>query len=77
MEKKTEYSDALWILGKNEFELDISQTIYEMAHVSRPTNRVHENESDCDPNMLGYTINDSEVESKKQMDPRWDALKKL
>ena len=74
---ETEYSDALWILGKNEFELDISQTIYEMAHVSRPTNRVHENETDCDPNMLGYTMNDIEEESKKQTDPRWDALKKL
>ena len=74
---KTEYGDTLWILSKNEFELDISQTIYELAHLSRPPHQVHENENDCDPKMLGYTSNDSREESKKLTDPCWDALKNL
>jgi len=75
--EKTEYNDALWILSKNEFELDLSQTIYELAHLARPPHQVHENESECDPNMLGYTSNDLIEESKKLTDPRWDALKNL
>ena len=75
--EKTEYNDALWILSKNEFELDLSQTIYELAHLARPPHQVHENESECDPNMLGYTSNDLTEESKKITDPRWDALKNL
>ncbi|HIO16765.1 MAG TPA: DUF177 domain-containing protein, partial [Flavobacteriales bacterium] len=67
----------LWILGKNEYDLDLSQIIYEMSHLALPCNKVHENESDCDPNMLGYTLNESEEESEKPSDPRWDALKNL
>ena len=27
--EKTEYSDSLWILGKNEFELDLSQNEFD------------------------------------------------
>jgi|TARA_B110000908_G_C10137723_1_gene395269 uncharacterized protein len=75
--EKTEYNDTLWILSKNEFELDLSQTIYELAHLARPPHQVHESESDCDPKMLGYTMNDSIEESKRLTDPRWDALKNL
>ena len=74
---KTEYGDSLWILNKNEFELDLSQTIYELAHLSRPPHQVHENENDCDPKMLGYTSNDSREESEELTDPCWDALKNL
>jgi uncharacterized metal-binding protein YceD (DUF177 family) len=75
--KNTEYNESLWILSKNEFELDISQTIYELAHLARPPHQVHENENDCDPAMLAYTSHDSIEESKKLTDPRWDALKNL
>jgi len=75
--EKTEITETLWILGKNEYDLDLSQIIYEMSHLAIPSNKVHENESDCDPNMLGYTLNESEEESEKPSDPRWDALKNL
>jgi len=75
--EKTEISDELWIMGKNEYEIDVSQIIFEMAHLARPTHQVHANVSDCDPSMLDYTDDDSEETSKKQSDPRWDALKNL
>ena len=76
--KETEYNESLWILSKNEFELDLSQTIYELAHLARPPHQVHKNEQDCDPEMLAYTSHDSTIEeSKKLTDPRWDALKNL
>ena len=48
-----------------------------MSHLARPTNQVHENESDCDPDMLAFINKDSEEESEKPIDPRWDVLKNL
>ena len=73
----TEIGDDLWILGKNEIELDLSQTILEMAHLARPSNQVHANESDCDPKMLAFFKSESDEKSNKTIDPRWDALKNL
>ena len=75
--EKTEISNNLWLLGKNEIVLDLSRTILEMAHLARPSNQVHENESDCDPKMLEYFRKDSGEEGDKLIDPRWDALKNL
>ena len=75
--EETDIGDDLWTLGKNEFELDLAQTILDMAHLARPTNQVHENESDCDPEMLSFFKTDSEEKSEKTIDPRWDALKNL
>ena len=75
--EETNIGDDLWTLGKNEIELDLSSTILEMSHLARPTHQVHENESDCDQSMLGFINNESEEESKKTTDPRWDALKNL
>jgi uncharacterized metal-binding protein YceD (DUF177 family) len=73
----TEIGDDLWTLGKNEFELDLAQTILEMAHLARPSNQVHEIESDCDPKMLDFFNSETEEKSEKPIDPRWDALKNL
>ena len=76
-QEETVITEDLWTLGKNEIELDLAQTILEMSHIARPTHQVHENESDCDQSMLGFINNESEEESKKTTDPRWDALKNL
>ena len=75
--EKTIIGDDLWTLEKNEIELDLSSLILEMSHLARPTNQVHEHESDCDPNMIAYINQNSEEESGKPFDPRWDALKNL
>ena len=75
--EETVITEDLWTLGKNEIELDLSQTILEMAHLARPSNQVHDNESDCDPKMLAFFKSDSNEKSNKTIDPRWDALKNL
>ena len=75
--QETLITEEIWTLGKNEIELDLAQIILEMSHLARPTHQVHENESDCDQSMLGFINNESEEESKKTTDPRWDALKNL
>ena len=74
--EETVIGEDLWTLDKNEIELDLAQTVLEMAHLARPTHQVHENESDCDQKMLGYFRTDKE-ESERPIDPRWDALKNL
>ena len=74
--EETVIGEDLWTLGKNEFELDLAQTVLEMAHLARPTNQVHKDESDCDPKMLEYFKSD-DAESERSIDPRWDALKNL
>ncbi len=72
----TDINEDLWILGKNEIELDLAQTILELAHTSRPTHQVHETVKDCDPEMLKFFKLD-DGKSERQIDPRWDALKNL
>ena len=73
----TNITDELWIMGKNEFELDLSQIVFEMAHLVRPPHQVHEDAKDCDPKMLDYLKSDEDEESDSSTDPRWDALKNL
>ena len=75
--EKTEIGEDLWTLGKNEFELDLASIILEMAHLARPSNQVHDTESNCDPKMLAFFKSESEEKSNKTIDPRWDALKNL
>jgi uncharacterized metal-binding protein YceD (DUF177 family) len=62
----------------DEHELDIKQYLYEFIHLSLPLQRVHpkdpEGNSTCDPEML-KKINEHIV--NKEIDPRWDELKKL
>ena len=74
---ETIIGDDLWTLGKNEIELDLSSTILEMSHLACPTHQVHENESDCDPDMIAFINKDSKEDRETPIDPRWNALKKL
>ncbi|NNK80481.1 MAG: DUF177 domain-containing protein [Flavobacteriales bacterium] len=62
-------------IGMNDTEVDLSRVFYEAIVIALPLKRAHE-ESDCDPEVLNdldtYSRSDSE-----EMDPRWEALKKL
>jgi uncharacterized protein len=64
----------------DEHELDISQYLYEFIYLSLPIQRVHpvdaNGQSTCDPYMLKKIIEHS-VNEEKNIDPRWDELKKL
>lgn len=75
-----EINDELIMIPADESNLDISQFIYEFAHLSLPMQRLHyesENgKSECDPLMiekLEKHINDKE----ESIDPRWKELGKL
>lgn len=77
-EKHNNDDEVILILSHNEYELDISQYIYEMIILSTPTKRVH-------PNVVDGTLKTDVLEKleefkhnkKEKTDPRWDELKKL
>lgn len=64
----------------DEYELDISQYIYEFVHLSMPLKRTHPDDkngkSTCDPVML-QKLKEHVIDIEKAGDPRWDELKKL
>jgi uncharacterized metal-binding protein YceD (DUF177 family) len=75
-----EQTDEIIVLSHAEHELDISQYIYEFAHLSLPFKRVHpdkKGKSTCNKEMLKkldeYIIRNEQEET----DPRWDDLKNL
>lgn len=68
-------NDEILILGTAEYELDLSQYLYEYAQLSLPVKRVHENREDCNEDMIDL-IDDYSTNEEKS-DPRWDALKGL
>jgi len=71
-------NDEILIIPHNEYELDISQYIYELIVLSVPIKRIH-------PRVLDGTLKSKAIDkleklqnkSKKDTDPRWDKLKEL
>jgi len=75
-----EESESILIIGEKEYQVDVSQYIYEYISLSIPIKVVHpdlENgESGCNQEFL-KNFDLIETNDKEEVDPRWDALKKL
>jgi uncharacterized metal-binding protein YceD (DUF177 family) len=78
----SEESDEIIVIPSGEYEIDISQYIYEYINLDIPLKRIHgENaagESLCNPETL-QKLKEIVKENKESKgdDPRWDALKNL
>ncbi|WP_396168708.1 YceD family protein [Flavobacterium sp.] len=81
-------NEELLILPHGEFQVDISQYIYEMIVLSVPLRRIHPGVKDGSLNtealakLKELTIKELKKENKKEqkeenIDPRWDKLKQL
>ncbi|MBL4861738.1 MAG: DUF177 domain-containing protein [Crocinitomicaceae bacterium] len=84
--------ESLIIVYPEEFELDIKENILELITVSLPARAIHE-EGECDEEMMKvldeYTVNsendrdsgedegDEGEDDDDDIDPRWEALRKL
>lgn len=72
--------EEILVLGPADYQVDLSQYLYEYAHLALPSKTVHPNEEDCDAHMLdlldAHAVG-SEEEEQPPTDPRWDSLKKL
>jgi len=78
--KKHEESENILVIDANEYEIEIAQYIYEYVNLALPMQLIHpdlENgESTCNPDFL-KNFETQESENEEEMDPRWEALKKL
>jgi len=78
-------NEELLILPHSEYQIDVSQYIYEMIVLSVPNKRIHPGvkdgtlQSDVLEKLesLSSNLNNREEEKKENTDPRWDSLKKL
>ncbi len=66
------------VLPESAFELDLSQWLYEYATVRIPMQHIHP-DGECDPEVTKFIKeeNDESHEESDEIDPRWEALKKL
>jgi len=80
-ENSEESTDEIWIIDPNAHELDMEQYLYECMSLSLPIQRIHfdneRGETGCDPDMLDKLEQHSSLDIKEEIDPRWNALKKL
>jgi uncharacterized protein len=79
--KKIEDSDPDIIsLTTDDHELDLQQHLYEYINLALPIKKVHPDDrygkSTCDPIML-KKLKELIIEEEKEIDPRWDELRKL
>jgi len=77
-------NEELLILPHGEFQIDVSQYIYEMIVLSVPLRRIHPGVKDGSLNTEALTklkelsIKELKKEEKEEnIDPRWDKLKQL
>ncbi|WP_297334314.1 DUF177 domain-containing protein [Flavobacterium sp.] len=84
-EEFNDENDEILILPHGEYQVDISQYVYEMIVLSVPSKRVHPGIKDgtLDTgiieklNELAPKAKQEEEEKNNDTDPRWDELKKL
>lgn len=78
-------NEELLILPHGEFQIDVSQYIYEMIVLSVPLRRIHPGIKDGSLNtealrkLNELAVKEQKEENKEEenIDPRWDKLKKL
>ena len=78
-------NDEMLVLPHGEYQVDVSQYIYEMIVLSVPTKRIHPGIKDGTHNVailnkleeLAPKEQYKEIEEEESTDPRWDSLKKL
>lgn len=75
-EEDFEQTEEIIVLHRDAHEIDVSQEIYEMLVLSLPNKRVHPRKSDCNAEAI-ERLNSFKSNEDTNIDPRWDALKKL
>lgn len=70
-------TDEIKIISENEYELDLSDSIYEFAHLLLPSKKTHKKLEDCNPDVIERLKQLNTKKETESIDPRWDALSKL
>ena len=77
-------NDEITLVRSSEFEINTAPFIIEFINLSKPNKSSHEN-GECDEELVSVLdeyllVEESEIEEsieEKEIDPRWNALKKL
>ena len=75
--------DEYIIIPHGEFEVNVSQYVYEMIVLSVPTRRIHTGikdgtlQTEALRNLEKFSPTETKTKEIKEIDPRWDGLKKL
>lgn len=72
-EEDYDNTEDIIVLHPNDYEIDLTQLIYEMISLVLPSKILHE-DGECDPDMIAHLSEETEDE---EVDPRWEALKAL
>ncbi|MEN9699724.1 MAG: hypothetical protein RLZZ301_922 [Bacteroidota bacterium] len=80
----TEDSDDenLIVLPPESYQIELEQPFYELISLSLPARMVHEDEADCNEEMVQLLekyqqVNPPKPDDDDEIDPRWSALKNL
>ena len=82
-EEEAELSDEIIIISRDRVSLELGQYMYEFISLSIPIKKVHpkfqdgEDDEDDNEGKLIYTSETESSEEEKEVDPRWEILKKL
>ena len=80
-----ELSDDVIVVSQDEYQINVSQYLYELVILGLPIKRVHPvnkaGESNCDPEMISklkeYLVEENDLTADEPVDERWNELKKL
>ncbi len=76
-----EEAENILVLNDREHEIKLEQYIYEFIMLSLPMRLVHPESEDgepgCHPEFLETYNEPDDADEEEEMDPRWEALKKL
>ncbi|MFT6167512.1 MAG: uncharacterized metal-binding protein YceD (DUF177 family) [Vicingaceae bacterium] len=70
-------TDEIKVISPAEYELDLTNDIYQYAHMLLPTKVKHEKKKDCNPEIIEQLEKLTTKQESKEVDPRWAALSKL
>ena len=77
-EEYKEESESILVIPETEYQIDISELIFDFISLAIPIKKVHledkEGNSTCSETALSRL---AELSEQKRSDPRWDALKNI
>jgi len=70
-------TDEIKVISPLEHELNLTNDVYQFAHLLLPTKVKHEKKKDCNPEIIEQLEKLTSKQESKEVDPRWAALSKL
>ena len=75
-EEEIEQTEEIWVIPHHEHQINVANLMYEFAHLSIPTRKVHP-KGMCNTEVLEKLSNLEDHSEEEFNDPRWEGLKKI